>query len=115
MTPEEPIVVVYTTAPDVASAKAIAEQLINTRVAACVNILPSMISVYRWQGKVNHDDEAVLIIKTRQSLSRSVVREVSASHPYDVPSIMVVPVTSGTTEFANWITLETKPPDSDES
>lgn len=114
MAPEEPTVVVYATVPDIATAKDIATVVVENRVAACVNILPTMHSIYRWQGQVNTDDEVVMIIKTRDSLSENVVQEVRTRHPYDVPAIMVLPVTSGNPDFLNWIALETRSPNSDE-
>ncbi len=110
MAPEEPIVVVYATAPDVATAKKIANVLVDKHLAACINILPEMISVYRWEGQVNADDEVVMIIKTRHDLSERVVQEVGTRHPYDVPAIMVLPVSSGNPDFLKWIGQETTPP-----
>lgn len=114
MAPAEPIVVVYVTAPDMATAKTIAQSLIAEKTAACVNIIPGMVSVYRWEGEVNIDDEVVLIIKTRQSLSERVIQDVVARHPYDVPAVTVLPVSTGHLDFFKWIGEETKPPNSDE-
>jgi len=110
MAPEEPTVVVYATAPDLATATDIAHALINECLAACVNILPKMLSVYRWEGKVTTDDEVVMIIKTRSTLSDRVVQEVRTRHPYDVPAVLVLPVASGNVEFLEWIGSETTPP-----
>ena len=110
MAPQQPTVVVYATAPDVATATDIAQALVNARLAACVNILPSMLSVYRWEGKVNTDDEVVMIIKTQRRLSDHVVQEVCARHPYEVPAVMVLPVETGNVDFLDWIASETTPP-----
>lgn len=112
MVSNEPMVIVYTTAPDLKTAKAISKPLVEMRLAACVNILPNMVSVYRWKGNVTHDEEVVLIIKTRKSLADDVVRAIIARHPYDVPSIMVVPVTPGSKAFADWVEEETTPSES---
>jgi len=114
MATTEPIVMVYTTAPDMATARDIGQALVLGKIAACVNILPGMVSMYRWQGAINTDDEVVLIIKTRRSLSQRVVQDVIARHPYDVPSVMVLDVSSGNPELLSWIEQEALSPNSEQ-
>ena len=76
-------VFVYTTYPSAVEAEKAGQALVGERLAACVNILPGMISVYRWQGAVERADEAVMIVKTRASLAEPVCAAVKAGHPYD--------------------------------
>src|SRR5262249_10454281 len=79
-------VFVYTTFPSVVEAEKAGNALVGARLAACVNILPGMISVYRWQGAVERAEEAVMIVKTRASLAEAVRASVKATHPYNTPA-----------------------------
>ena len=115
MTPAEPVVLVYGTCPDMGCAAQIANVLIDARLAACVNMIPGMVSVYRWQGEVARDDEVVIIVKTRQDLAESVVGKIKSNHPYDTPSVMVLPVTAGNPDFFSWVAEETNRPASEQS
>lgn len=110
MTPAEPVVVVYGTCPDMGCATQIANALIEARLAACVNMIPGMVSVYHWQGEVSRDDEVVIVIKTRLALADAVIANVKTNHPYETPSLMVLPVTAGNSDFLSWVAEETKPP-----
>jgi len=99
----ERAVFVYTTFPTVVEAEKAGRTLVETRLAACVNILPGMISVYRWQGAVERAEEAVMIVKTRASLTEAVRTSVKATHPYDTPAIVVLPVESVDDRYFDWI------------
>ncbi len=110
MPPAEPMVMVYATCPDVGCAKEIAAALVDARLAACANILPAMTSIYRWEGQVTSDDEAVMILKTRQGLSEAVVAEVVARHPYEIPAVVVLAISDAHPAFLRWIEEETKVP-----
>ncbi len=105
----ERAVFVYTTFPSVVEAETAGNALVGARRAACVNILPGMISVYRWQGAVERAQEAVMIIKTRASLAEAVRARVKATHPYDTPAIVVLPVESVDQRYFAWIIAETEP------
>src|SRR6185295_5061581 len=85
----ERAVFVYTTWPTSAEAEAAGRALVERRLAACVNILPGMISHYRWQGKIERAEEAVMIVKTRASLASAVSDAVKDLHSYDTPAILV--------------------------
>src|ERR1700726_4898762 len=102
---------VYTTFPSVVEAEKAGNALVGAHLAACVNILPGMISVYRWQGAVERAEEAVMIVKTRTSLAEAVRASVKATHPYDTPSIVVLPVESVDERYFAWILAETEPAD----
>jgi len=99
----ERAVFVYTTFPSVVEAEKAGTALVEARLAACVNILPGMISVYRWQGAVERAEEAVMIVKTRASLTEAVRASVKATHPYDTPAIVVLPVESVDDRYFAWI------------
>ena len=103
----ERAVFVYTTFPSVVEAEKAGNDLVRARLAACVNILPGMISIYRWQGAVERAQEAVMIVKTRASLAEAVRASVRATHPYDTPAIVVLPVESVDERYFAWIVAAT--------
>jgi len=100
-------VFVYTTWPAVADAEAAGRALVERRLAACVNILPGMISHYRWEGKVERAEETVMIIKTRASLADAVSDAVKELHAYDTPAIVVLPLESVEKSYLGWLLAET--------
>lgn len=108
----ERAVFVYTTFPSVVEAEKVGHALVEARLAACVNILPAMTSVYRWQGAVERAEEAVMIVKTRLSLAEAVRASVKATHPYDTPAIAVLPVESMDDRYFAWILDSTTPAES---
>ncbi len=101
-------VFVYTTWPSAADAEAAGRALVERRLAACVNILPGMISLYRWEGKVERVGEAVMLIKTRASLADAVSDAVKDLHSYDTPAILVMPLESVENKYFAWLMMETK-------
>jgi periplasmic divalent cation tolerance protein len=107
----ERAVFVYTTFPSVVEAEKAGNALVEARLAACVNILPGMISVYRWQGAVERSEEAVMIVKTRASLAEQVCDRVKATHPYDTPAILVLPIESVDMRYFDWILAATEAAD----
>jgi periplasmic divalent cation tolerance protein len=102
-------VMLYTTFPSLVEAEKAGKALVEDRLAACVNILPGMISHYRWQGAVERAEEAVMLVKTRASLAERVRATVKASHPYDTPAILVLPLESVDETYLAWIMDSTKP------
>lgn len=99
---------VYATCPDMDVAQNIADDLIEKQHAACVNIIPGMVSTYRWEGKISRDQEVVLIIKTVARLVEQVVNDVRDKHPYDVPAILVLPIETGNPQFLSWVDAEVR-------
>ncbi len=97
------IVFVYVTHPDIQSAEAIGHALVETGVAACVNLLPGMRAIYRWEGRIETGQEAVMIIKTRADLLDRVRQSIRAAHPYDCPCIAAFPVADGDPAYLDWI------------
>ena len=107
---EEPTayIVVLCTAPDQQAARLIGERLVERRLAACVNIVPGLASVYRWEGAVHEDAETLLVIKTRRDLFDEVAADIAAAHPYRVPEIIALPVVRGSASYLDWLAAETK-------
>lgn len=101
---------VLTNLPDLASAQVLAAQLIERRLAACVNVLSPCQSVYRWQGKVEQAEEIPLAIKTTRPRYAEVESAISELHPYEVPEIIAIPVTSGLAAYLHWIEQECAAP-----
>ncbi len=95
--------IVLTTWPDLPGAEALAETLIERKLAACVNLLPAMTSIYSWQGRLERGSEHQLVIKTRQSLWDDIVAVISERHPYELPEILAIPVTAGLPGYLSWI------------
>ena len=101
------VLIVFTSAPDRASAEKIAHALIERRLAACVNILAGGTSVYRWQGKVETAGEVPLLIKTRTAIYDEVEALVKSLHPYELPEIVAVSVERGLPEYLDWVNAST--------
>jgi periplasmic divalent cation tolerance protein len=102
------VVMVYSTWPDVDSARSCGETLIERRKAACATILPGATSVYRWQGKVESANEAVLLVKTSASRAIEARDAIIASHPYELPCVTVFRIEGALSHapFLNWISAE---------
>ena len=96
-------VIVLTTLPADVDAAAIADALVDARVAACVNLLPIMQSTYRWQGAIEHDSERQVVIKTTSLRVDALWERLRDLHPYDVPEFVVIPVVDGNQAYLNWI------------
>lgn len=99
-------VLVYTTYPSLVEASLAGRYLVEKGLAACVNILPGMRSIYRWQGKIEQADEVVMIVKTREEQKEAVAAEVKHGHAYDTPAILFIATDGGDAEYINWIVSE---------
>jgi periplasmic divalent cation tolerance protein len=103
---QEPLpeaVLVLTTVPSAEAGDQIAHALVAERLAACVNVLPAMTSVYRWQGVVQRDTEHQLVIKTTRGLLAALQARLDALHPYELPELLVVPVEGGSPAYLAWV------------
>lgn len=107
---EPEAVVVYVTVPDQATGESIASSLVERHLAACVNIVPGLTSVYWWDGKVNKDPELMLIIKTQARLLDTLTTEVKKLHPYDECEVIALPIVGGSRSYLNWVKESTKQP-----
>jgi periplasmic divalent cation tolerance protein len=104
----ERAVFVYTTYPSLVEAENAGRAIVERRLAACVNILPGMISHYWWQGALERGEEVVMIIKTRASLAEPVRAAVKEMHSYTTPAILVIPLESVDQAYLGWILGETE-------
>ena len=104
----ERAVFVYTTYPSIVEAEAAGRAMVGAGLAACVNILPGMVSLYRWQGAVERADEVVMIVKTRASLAERVRAAIKQAHSYDTPAILVLPIESVDQAYLHWLLAETE-------
>ena len=102
-------VIVYTTCGNITEAESIARNLIDNRLAACVNVVPGLLSYYRWQGKVENDAELLLMIKTAGSLIDEVRNALETLHSYDLPEMIVLPIIGGSPNYLEWLEQEVQP------
>jgi periplasmic divalent cation tolerance protein len=104
----ERAVFVYTTYPSIVEAEQAGRTIVEKRLAACVNILPGMVSHYWWEGKVERGEEVVMIVKTRATLAPSVGRAIKDMHSYSTPAILVMPLESVEETYLKWLMAETE-------
>jgi periplasmic divalent cation tolerance protein len=105
---DEAIVVLMTAASGEEAAR-LADLMIGAHLAACVQILPAMESVYRWQGKIERQAEILLLAKTTRSKFEELEREVRALHSYETPEIIALPIVAGSTPYLEWLYSSLKP------
>jgi periplasmic divalent cation tolerance protein len=109
MPAEDEAIVVLMTAANGEEAARLADLLIGAHLAACVQILPEMESVYRWQGKIERQSEILLLAKTVRSKFDDLEREVRALHSYETPEIIALPIVAGSTAYLEWLSASLKP------
>lgn len=97
------VVVVLVTGPDTASLETLAGRIVGEGLAACVNLIPRVRSVYRWDGEVHHDDEALAVVKTTRPAIGALRDRVHELHPYDLPEFLVLPVEAGSDAYLGWV------------
>lgn len=102
--------VVLCTCPDEETAVRLSRDLVESGLAACVNRVTSVRSIYRWQGKVEDEPEVLLLIKTVQARFPEIEMRIKALHPYDVPEIIALPIVAGSEAYLGWLASETKTP-----
>jgi len=95
--------IVMVTAPNAAVAESLVRRLVEERVVACGNILPGTTSIYRWQGAVEHEMEALILFKTTAAGAARLLERVPELHPYDVPEVLVLPVEAGHGPYLGWL------------
>ncbi len=101
------MIVVYTTLPSESDARKIGQELVEEKLAACVNIFPEMVSVYRWRGNIETGNETVLLVKTRKDLSKQVLEALAARHPYSVPALVVFEPQYVAGPYLDWLREQT--------
>lgn len=100
---------VLTNCPDATVADTLAAALVEERLAACVNILPTSRSVYRWQGALETASEVPLLIKTTRDRYPALEARIQALHPYELPEIVAIPIEKGLPIYLEWVETETRP------
>ena len=100
--------VVLVTTPSPERAAEIARALVEERLAACGNVVPGLRSIYRWEGKVQDEPEALLLLKTTRARFEALRDRVLALHPYEVPEVIALPIEAGSARYLAWIADETR-------
>lgn len=107
---ESDTLLVLTTLPDRDTAVKLAQRLVQSRLAACVNILSGCTSVYRWKGTIEQADEVPVLIKTRAARYDELEAAIRGLHPYEVPEVIAVPLARGLSDYLEWVAEETAIP-----
>ena len=108
MANDERPVLIYTTFPSIEDAKRVGDALVAARLAACVNMVPGMISIFEWKGAREEANEVAMIIKTRAALVERVIEETKRLHPYEIPALLVLPTEGGSEDYCAWIAGQTQ-------
>jgi periplasmic divalent cation tolerance protein len=101
--------VVLITVPDGDTATGLGRALVEARLAACVNVVPGVRSLYRWKGKVQDDPELLLVVKTRADRIAALEARVRDLHPYELPEILALPAVGGSEAYLDWVRTEASP------
>ena len=105
--PENDVFLVLSTFPELVTAQRIAQQLVGQSLAACANIVPTVRSIYIWQGELQNDEEVLMLIKTTGERLAELQETLVSSHPYDVPEIIAFPVADGHHAYLQWVAAMT--------
>jgi len=101
------VAVVYTTIDNMPDARKIAKTLVEEQLVACVNIIPKIESVYRWKGKIEIEEECVLISKTTDGNVKKTIQRIKQLHSYELPDVIVLPIIGGLKDYLDYISNET--------
>ncbi len=104
--PDYTVIFITTSSPD--EAEKIGRALVEEKLVACSNIVSPIRSIYRWQGKICDDKEALMILKTKKELFKQIEKRVKALHSYDVPEVISMPIIEGSNKYLSWLNSETK-------
>ncbi|MDR7069846.1 periplasmic divalent cation tolerance protein [Pseudoxanthomonas japonensis] len=103
-----PVFLILSTCPDADTAQRLARALVDERLAACVNLLPGVVSTYRWQGQVEQATEVQLLAKTTGERREALVARLAELHPYELPEILAVETAAGLPAYLDWVAAETR-------
>ena len=101
-------VLIYSTFPDAKSAETIGRECVEQKLAACVNIIPGMRAIYEWQGKVQIDEEVVVLFKTTQQLQQALIEKLSSLHPYEIPALIGFKASHIEEKYMSWLDAQTR-------
>ena len=104
----EGFIVIFITVAGIEEARKLARVLVDQRQVACANIVPTVKSLFRWQDKVEEEEEALMVLKTRASLFPEIVAQVKKQHSYEVPEIIALPIAAGNPDYLDWIDETTR-------
>lgn len=100
------ILMVFVTVPGLKDGNRISKEIVISRLAACVTIIPGVRSMYWWEGKIARANEAMLVVKTTRNQYRRLERKILELHPYEVPEILAIPLVTGSPQYIEWIKAE---------
>jgi periplasmic divalent cation tolerance protein len=95
--------VLFCTVPSMEEGRRMARHVVNRRLAACVNLVPGLASIYEWEGEIEDTSEVLLILKTRKDLVQDLTARIVEIHPYDCPEVIALPIASGHARYLKWI------------
>ncbi len=101
------MIVLYTTFPTEKDARKVGNELVEEKLAACVNIFPGMVSIYRWEGAIENGNEVAMLVKTRKELESQVLEALAAKHPYSVPALIVFEPRRVAASYLEWLRNQT--------
>ena len=101
-------IIVLVTCPDKENANKISSSLIEKKLAACVNTITNVESIFRWKGKIEKSSENLLIIKSKKRLLKKLITDVQQNHPYQLPEILALPIIGGSKAYIDWLNNETQ-------
>ena len=97
------MIIAYSTAPNEKIANEIAHNLINAKLASCLNLIPQIKSIYHWNNEIIEDNEILMMIKSEKSKQQNLIDTLVKIHPYDTPEVIIIPIESGFKGYLNWI------------
>ena len=97
------VLVLWTTMPDLRSAKRLARRLVEKKLAACVSVLPNVVSTYHWKKRIETSRETLVMVKTTRTASRAAQKFVLSGHPYELPELILWPVSGGSKAYLSWV------------
>ena len=100
------IIIVFVTVPGLREGSRISKAILTSRLAACVNVIPGVQSIYKWKGKIVQEKEAMLVLKTTRPRYRKLEQKIKQLHPYEVPEVIAIPLIFGSPQYIEWVTRE---------
>jgi periplasmic divalent cation tolerance protein len=100
------IIIVFVTVPGLREGSRISRAILTSRLAACVNVIPGVQSMYKWKGKIVREKEAMLVMKTTRLRYRKLEQKIKKLHPYEVPEVIAIPLICGSSQYIEWVTRE---------
>lgn len=100
------IIIVFVTVPGLREGSRISKAILTSRLAACVNVIPGVQSIYKWKGKIVQEKEAMLVLKTTRLRYRKLEQKIKELHPYEVPEVIAIPLICGSPQYVEWVTRE---------